>query len=488
MTRWAGEMEFEFIDEGGEGGGSFVATDKLVQFLRSHLAKGEIEFAVRLYEDAGAAVGASLIEEAKTASSTSQKHLAEMFQGARDFKSAAQVYEIARQHELAGQLYEQAQDFASAAHCFEALGNYVRAGQAYERAGQMPQARANYEKAGPSDALAECLARQNHFLDAAGIYKQLGNLRGEIDMLRLVPVHHDARVPAVMRLSELLVQFGHPDQAVGLLVDTVRQCEAANKHQPLYMTLARILESLGRLQEAQQVRERISNILGGDNMQERKQLTEEAGVRPAPLDLGTAAPASTTTPPAAAPAPAPDVVTADRKEYSSADPFDSLSDPFSKGGGDQTAAEPGLPAVDSAYTHLKKIPIFAELDLQDMKDLYRICQQVQYQPGATLIEQGQAGAGLLVVVNGGVRVQGVQADGSTKELAQLGPGNYVGEISLIDDAPTSARVVAEGEVAALFISRDRFHQFLYGRDVAAMRIFRLFTRTLAERLRQSNLR
>ncbi len=76
----------------------------------------------------------------------------------------------------------------------------------------------------------------------------------------------------------------------------------------------------------------------------------------------------------------------------------------------------------------------------------------------------------------------------TVELARLGPGSYVGELSLLDAAPTSARVVAVGAVFALFISGDRFGQFIMNHDEAARRVFHLFARTLAERLRTANLR
>jgi CRP-like cAMP-binding protein len=86
-------------------------------------------------------------------------------------------------------------------------------------------------------------------------------------------------------------------------------------------------------------------------------------------------------------------------------------------------------------------------------------------------------------------VQVVSVQGSaTKPLATLGPGAYVGEISLVDDAPTSARVVAKSPVRALVISREKFQQYLYSHETAALRIYTLFTKTLSERLRVANKR
>ena len=100
MARWAGEMEFEFVE--GEQGGAFVATAKVVQFLRTHLARGEVAEATRLFEDSGNdKVAAELLEEASSASSKTQRALAEMFTAARDFANAARVLGMSRDYNAA---------------------------------------------------------------------------------------------------------------------------------------------------------------------------------------------------------------------------------------------------------------------------------------------------------------------------------------------------------------------------------------------------
>lgn len=481
MSRWAGEMEFEFI--AGDEGGAFVATEKVVQFLRTHLAKGEVAAAVRLYEDSGAGCADALLNEAKSASSSWQKALAEMFANARDFRRAGNAYTIARDLEQAALFLVKGQDFEAAAAVYEQLGNLVKAAQAHERAGNIEKASKLYEQGGPSDALAECLARQGRYLGAAGIFRQLGNTRGEVDMLRLVPMTSEGRVPAVLRLAELLEQFNRGDQAVGLIVDTIRQSEHAREHQPLYNTLARLLEALGKPMEAAKVRERMSNLLDGRVIGDHAQLPSATGTAIEPEAVVTGSVVSEATP-ASAPAAVPQAVAPAGVDLPAAidtDPFANLKDPFDESSADTAPQSDG-------YAHLKSIPIFAELDLNDMRDLYRVCHEVTYPQGATIIEQGMPGPGLVVVVTGHVAVHAVGADGNAKELARLAAGSYVGEISLVDDAPTSARVVAAEGVSALVIPKERFRSFLIGRDVAAMRIYRLFTRTLAERLRQANQR
>jgi tetratricopeptide (TPR) repeat protein len=465
MARWAGEMEFEF----NAGSDAFVATDKVLVFLRTHLARGEVQQAARLYEDSGANCAKELLAEAKVASSTTQKAMAEMFLLARDFKSAAVVFELARQLDRAASLYEQGLDFDNAARAWEAIGDRLRAAVCLERLGKVDAAIALYKQAGPSQAMAELLARQGRYYDAAMVYRHIFNLKAEIEMLRMVPATAENRVPAVLRLGELLEQYNHIDQAIGLLLDTIRTVEAARFHLPMYSQLARLLENSGRLAEAAQVRARMQN-----------QLTPGAAPAAAAPSAPAAPIAATPAPTAIAAAPAPTVGPA-TAGAAPRDPFASLVDPFGNKGGQAAAAQP------DAYTFLKDIPIFAELRGEDMRDLYRACEEVNYGSGETIVEQGVPGRGLSVIVQGDVQVRRVDVTGDTV-LARLQPGSYFGELSLLDSSPTSARVVAVGPVFCLFISAERFEQFIMSHDEAARRIYRLFARTLAERLRTANLR
>ena len=136
----------------------------------------------------------------------------------------------------------------------------------------------------------------------------------------------------------------------------------------------------------------------------------------------------------------------------------------------------------NGYGYLKAIPIFGELSLDDMKDLYRVARQVLIPAGAVVLEKGAPGVGLFVLLEGTVDVfSGPEAD--ARRLNTLGPGAYLGEISLVQDAPVSAQVRARTAVRALRVTRAGFQHYLDTHDAAALRIFRLFTQNLAARVR-----
>jgi CRP-like cAMP-binding protein len=70
----------------------------------------------------------------------------------------------------------------------------------------------------------------------------------------------------------------------------------------------------------------------------------------------------------------------------------------------------------------------------------------------------------------------------------MGPGSPAGEMALVDDAPTSARVVAEVDLEAFCITRERFGKLLALNDKVAVKLHRFFVQTLAKRLRTTSER
>jgi len=76
--------------------------------------------------------------------------------------------------------------------------------------------------------------------------------------------------------------------------------------------------------------------------------------------------------------------------------------------------------------------------------------------GETLVTEGDAAAGLFLIASGGVSVIGKDGDGDDIVLAELGPGDVVGEISLVLRRPATATVVAAHPTIALELTRDRF--------------------------------
>jgi len=79
-----------------------------------------------------------------------------------------------------------------------------------------------------------------------------------------------------------------------------------------------------------------------------------------------------------------------------------------------------------------------------------------FERGETLLSEGEEAAGLFLIASGGVSVIGKDSDDDSIVLAELGPGDVVGEISLVLRRPATATVVASHPTIALELTRDRF--------------------------------
>lgn len=79
-------------------------------------------------------------------------------------------------------------------------------------------------------------------------------------------------------------------------------------------------------------------------------------------------------------------------------------------------------------------------------------------PGDPLVEEGKPGPGLFLIAAGHVRVSRVDADGDSLVVAELGPGEVVGEISLVLRQPASASVTATHATVCLFLPAEEFQK------------------------------
>ena len=100
-------------------------------------------------------------------------------------------------------------------------------------------------------------------------------------------------------------------------------------------------------------------------------------------------------------------------------------------------------------------PLFKQLDHVTGLMLLSDFKPVGFQAGSVLIKAGEEGQGVWVVATGRVEVTILEND-QTVLLATLGPGDVIGEISLIQRQKTSATVTARDKVGALFLDKARF--------------------------------
>jgi CRP/FNR family transcriptional regulator, cyclic AMP receptor protein len=120
--------------------------------------------------------------------------------------------------------------------------------------------------------------------------------------------------------------------------------------------------------------------------------------------------------------------------------------------------------------------LFQGLEADDLAAIGDRAVEVDYRPRDVIARQGEIGTGFFVVAEGRVRVV---RDGET--VAELGPGEFFGELSVIDGAPRNAQVVAIEPTRCLGVASWDFEAILLQQPRVALAVLR----AVVGRLRQA---
>jgi CRP-like cAMP-binding protein len=139
-------------------------------------------------------------------------------------------------------------------------------------------------------------------------------------------------------------------------------------------------------------------------------------------------------------------------------------------------------AVVSNVDLLRRVPVFAELTDHQIAQLAVAVVKRRVRRGELIVEQGKKSHALYVILSGRARV--VMTDRRAREviLDVLGPGDYVGEISLIDGKSHSANVQAELQSDLLVLDHKEFSRCLLENQAMALAVIK----GLAHRLRKAD--
>lgn len=125
---------------------------------------------------------------------------------------------------------------------------------------------------------------------------------------------------------------------------------------------------------------------------------------------------------------------------------------------------------------LARVPMFKDLAADELAILAETATVEQYASGVDIVEMGDPGHALFIVIEGQVQVL-YPSRSNDFELARLGPGECFGEMALLNEMPRSATVRAVNEVSTLTLKKDEFRkQLLSMPSVAVALLSSLSTR------------
>lgn len=125
---------------------------------------------------------------------------------------------------------------------------------------------------------------------------------------------------------------------------------------------------------------------------------------------------------------------------------------------------------------LSQVPLFSGLSKKELASLAGAVKEVSHREGDVLAREGDVGLGFFLIVEGTAKVT---VNGRVRN--RLGPGDWFGEISLLDEGPRTATVVAESPMKLLGLTSWVFRRIVEENPGVAMKMLKV----MALRLRSS---
>lgn len=129
---------------------------------------------------------------------------------------------------------------------------------------------------------------------------------------------------------------------------------------------------------------------------------------------------------------------------------------------------------------LETSKLFGGLKPADLQELVSLTQLRTYADGETIFKEGDQGDGMYMVRDGAVRISAVVNQNERKTLATLGPGEYFGEMAVIDHEPRSASATAEGPVTVYFMPSSAVLGILEKSPILSVRFIQEFSHRMRE--------
>jgi CRP/FNR family cyclic AMP-dependent transcriptional regulator len=117
-----------------------------------------------------------------------------------------------------------------------------------------------------------------------------------------------------------------------------------------------------------------------------------------------------------------------------------------------TQRQPG----DERITPFVRVPLFAHLDAESLRELAAVTRRRAYRPGEIIYHRDDPGQVLFIIREGKVRIYISSPEGQEVTLAVLGPGDYHGELALLDGHPRSASAITLEAVEVYALQRSDF--------------------------------
>lgn len=135
---------------------------------------------------------------------------------------------------------------------------------------------------------------------------------------------------------------------------------------------------------------------------------------------------------------------------------------------------------------LKAMRLLSQIPERQLTGLAEFLRPKELEPGAVVFQEGSTGMSLYFVSSGRVRISKSGSDGSATDLALLGPGDFFGEMALIEEATRSASAIASSPCVVFELFRGDLARWVKTNPQQAVQFFAELVHLQSDRLRRTS--
>jgi len=121
---------------------------------------------------------------------------------------------------------------------------------------------------------------------------------------------------------------------------------------------------------------------------------------------------------------------------------------------------------------LKRVPIFSDLDRKELERIASSMKQRTFHVGDTVTAEGQSGVGFFVIEAGEATVTV-----GGEERRRLGPGDYFGEVALLNETARTATIIADSELRCYGLTSWEFRPLVETHSSIAWKLLQAMSKT-----------
>ena len=121
-------------------------------------------------------------------------------------------------------------------------------------------------------------------------------------------------------------------------------------------------------------------------------------------------------------------------------------------------------ATKDIVDRLARVPLFSDCSRRDLQTVARVVRSIPHRKGTVIAREGDPGVGLFIIMDGTAEVTI-----GGKKRATLGPGDFFGEIALLDGGPRTATVTATSDVQLLGLTEWVFRGLMVEHPAIALK-------------------